>query len=423
MNKKVLLIVFLLLSIVAVFGYEFWQETINRQKQDITTVQSSTDTLIANLERKLANKKDDINLSLSLANAYLQKVRETADSDLYKKVDDLLDSTEKKNPDNPDILATRAQVALGRHDFVKALELGQQAQLQNPENAVYLGIITDAHIELGNYEEALKSLQKMMDIKPNYSSFTRTAYLRELYGDREGAQEALEKAQSAGAPYPENSAANLVELGKLYLRTDVKKADQTFKQALSVYKDYPPALEGLGSVAFARKEYKKAISYFEKAFRILPIANYATHLGDVYTKIGEGETANKYYILAKVAYEKAEQSGVNTDLEAALFLADHDIELDQALKKTQAEYLVRPDNIYVADALAWTLHKNGRSEEAQKYVALAMRLGEHHPLILFHAGVIAGKNNNPEEAKRLFQKALSLHPHFSLQYAQVLSVL
>ena len=262
-----------------------------------------------------------------------------------------------------------------------------------------------------------------MDLKPSYSSFARTGYLRELYGDIEGAKEMFEKAISAGSPYPENIAASLVDLGKLYFRTDLEKATQTFNQALSVYKDYPPALEGLGKVSFAKKEYKKTIEYFVKALDVLPIAQYATDLGDVYSKIGEEDKAKQYYTLALAAYQKAELSGVNTDLEMALFLADHDMQLDQALEKAQADYIVRPDNIYVADVLAWTLHKNGKSIEAQTYTASAMRQGEYDPLILFHAGVIKARNNQSEEAKRLFHKAISLHPYFSIQYSSLLSIL
>lgn len=424
MNKKKLLILSLIISVVVVFLYELWQDTTRKEsKKEAVVSQTNTERTIEDLERKLSNHQNDVNLYILLANAYLQKIRETADIKLYKKINTLADQAETKDPSNPEIVAIRAQVALGRHDFAKALELGQKAHKFNPEKPLYLGIIADAQIELGYYQQAVESVQKMMDLKPQLSSFVRTAYLRELYGDIEGAEEMFEKAISAGSPYPENIAANLVDLGKLYVRTDLEKAALTFNQALTVYKDYPPALQGLGRSSFAQKDYQKAIEYFEKALDILPIAQYATDLGDVYAKIGEGEKAKRYYFLAKTAYEKAKQSGVNTDLEMALFLADHDMDLHQALEKAEGVYAIRPDNIYAADVLAWALHKNGRSREAQKYISSALYLGEYDPLILFHAGVIAEANNNSEEAKRLFQKVIHLHPYFSIQYAPLLSIL
>ncbi|MBI4130855.1 tetratricopeptide repeat protein [Candidatus Roizmanbacteria bacterium] len=424
MTKKKLIILLLLLSLISLLvGYEFLQDANNRGTEEVADTQNKTDRTINDLERRISSNYEDITLYFQLSDVYFQKVRETADLALYTRIDELMDQVETKGPENADIFATRAQVAAGKHDFVKALELGQKAVELNPTKPSYLGIVGDAQIELGKYEEAVESIQKMMDLKPSYSSFARTAYLREIYGDIDGAKEMLEKAISAGSPYPENIAASLVDLGKLQFRTDVEQATLTFNQALSVYSDFPPALAGLGRVSFAKEDYKGAIEYFEKALQILPIAQYATDVGDVYSKIGETEKAKLYYTLALTAYKKAESSGVNTDLETALFLADHDMDLSQALEKAQAVYKIRPDNIYVADTLAWVLNKSGKPKEAKTYSVQALRLGEFDPLILFHAGVIAGKNNNPEEAKRLLAKTRTLHPYFSMQYASLLSVL
>ena len=423
-RKKLIISILIIIVAIVLVVYEYLQDTNKSvDKEEVVDIQNKTDRTIEDLELRLVKNHGDLNISIQLADAYFQKVRETADLSLYKKIEELMEKSEKKDPNNADVYSIRAQIALGQHDFVKALELGQKAHQLNPTRPSYLGIVGDAQIELGRYEEAVETIQQMVNLRPAYSSFTRTAYLREIYGDIEGAQEVLEKAISAGSPYPENIAASLVDLGKLQFRADLEEATQTFNQALSVYKDYPPALAGLGRVSFAKEDYKGAIGYFDKALQILPIAQYATDLGNVYSKIGENDKAKQYYSLALAAYERAEQNGVNTDLEVALFLADHNMQLEKALEKAQAAYAIRPDNIYVADVLAWTLHKNGKSKEAQTYITQALRLGEYDSLILFHAGVIAGKNDNPQEAKRFFQKAIALHPHFSMQYSPVLSTL
>src|SRR3712207_8168994 len=52
----------------------------------------------------------------SLANAYLQKVRETGDPSLYAKAEDLLDRAEKIEAHNPELFATRGILALARQD-------------------------------------------------------------------------------------------------------------------------------------------------------------------------------------------------------------------------------------------------------------------------------------------------------------------
>ena len=57
------------------------------------------------------------------------------------------------------------------------------------------GMLTDANIELGKYAEAEKSAQWMLDLRPgNIPALTRAAYLRELFGDIEGALELMQQA-------------------------------------------------------------------------------------------------------------------------------------------------------------------------------------------------------------------------------------
>ena len=49
--------------------------------------------------------------------------------------------------------------------------------------------------------------------------------------------------------------------------------------------------------------------------------------------------------------------------ELALFYADHDMKLKDALALAQKELEVRHD-VYTWDARAWTLYKNGKAKEA-----------------------------------------------------------
>jgi tetratricopeptide (TPR) repeat protein len=109
-------------------------------------------------------------------------------------------------------------------------------------------------------------------------------------------------------------------------------------------------------------------------------------------------------------------NGVNTDLEIALFYADHGMNLQTSLEKARAAYDAQP-NIHAADALAWTLYKTGDYKEAQKYSSEALKLGTRDPLKLFHAGMIAKALGEKEQAREYLQRAIDLNPHFSLLYS------
>jgi tetratricopeptide (TPR) repeat protein len=347
----------------------------------------------------------------------LQKVRETGDPTLYAKAEDLLDRAEKIEPQNPELFATRGILALARHDFVRALEFGERALALNPKSARYYGIVGDAQIELGRYKEAIASYQKMIDLRPDFSSYSRVAYARELYGDPEGAIQAMQDAVDAGAPVPENKAWAYVQLGNLRFTTgQLQEAAKDYDLATKTLPNYPPALAGQARIASARGELEQAAALYQQAFDRMPLGEYAINLGDVYTEMGEKKKAAEQYDLVRVIDKLYRANGVDTDLEIALFYADHDMKLQTSLEKARSAYDARP-SIHAADALAWTLYKTGNYKEAQKHSSEALKLGTRDPLKLFHAGMISKALGQRERAREYLQQAVDLNPHFSLLYS------
>ena len=379
------------------------------------TPTTAIDRSIAKLKSDLQKQPNESKLYLALASAYVQKIRETADSSYYATIDTTLDAAARVDPNNAHIDALRATVENGRHHFKKGYELIVKAIAQDPHVADFYGVKADSEIELGMYSEAERTLQTMSDLKPNYSAFTRIAYLRELTGDFGGAEVALKSAIGAGSTYTENVAWAYVELGILQMRSSLSEAKMSFATALQIEPQYAPAIEGQGKVAFAEGNVADAIADFDHAFALRPLAQYALDLGDVYSAQGDTAKAAQQYALASVAYEKTSASGVSTDMEYSLFHADHG-DPAVALEKAKRAYADRP-SIYGADAYAWALYKNNRAREATPYVKLALRLGQYDPLIVFHAGMIALSTGENALARTYFKKVESLSPHFSILYA------
>jgi tetratricopeptide (TPR) repeat protein len=378
---------------------------------------SSTDRLIAGFQRRLKDDPEDFSSYVNLANAYLQKMRETGDPSLYTKAEDLLDRAAKIEPQNPELLATRGILALARHDFARALEFGERALASNPQSARYYGIVGDAQIELGRYDEAIASYQKMIDHRPDFSSYSRVAHARELYGDPEGAIQAMQDAVDAGAPVPENKAWAYVQLGNLRFTTGhLDEAAKDYDLATKTLPNYPPALAGQARIAAASGELEDAAALYQEAFDRMPLAEYAILLGDVYAEMGERQKAAEQYDLVRAIDKLYRANGVNTDLEIALFYADHDLELQTSLQKARAAYKARP-SIDAADTLAWTLYKTGDYRKAQPYASEALKLGTRDPLKIFHAGMISKALGQKEQAQEYLQQAVDLNPHFSLLYS------
>ena len=397
-------------------GSVLWQSRSATEKTNANM--SALNTQIEKIQKEIAAHPNDVKQYIALSGAYLQKVRETGDASYYATIDDLLSKAAAQDASNTDISAMRASVANGRHHFNDGLALANDAISRNPTIATYYGIKADALIELGKYDEAESTLQIMVDKKPNYSAFTRIAYLRELTGDIVGSKEALQIAIDSGSTFPENIAWAYVELGLLQVRSDLGAAQNSFDEALRIDPKYPLALEGLGKVAFARNDSKVAESKFTEAFSQRPLAQYAIDLGDLYTTQGKTTEAAQQYALARVAFEKSVSSGTDVDLEYSIFLSDHGAPTE-ALTKAALAYRDRP-SIYGADAYAWALYKNNRPAEAGTYSKEALRLGENDPLIVYHAAMIALASGDSSSAKQFFKKTAQLNPHFSILFASSL---
>ncbi len=390
----------------------------NKKNTSFSIASPETESLIQKLEKDSERNPKNKNLKIQLAHAYLQKIRETADIALYQNLEILISQIQKEDPKNAESYNILATIEAGRHHFIKALEYAEYAHALNPNKASYLGLIADSQIELGEYEKAKKTLQTMVDTLPDFNSWSRIAYIRELYGDTEGAKIAIKNAIDSGSNFKENVAWAEVELGKIESRSDLTAADLHFKKALALFQNYPPALEGLGKIAFAKNEPQEALAYFEQAFSILPIAQYATAIGDIHISLDNTTKANQQYFLAKIAFESSKKSGVDTDLEYALFLADHDLDVEYALTLATLGYKNRP-NVNAADILAWTLYKNKNYAKAEEYSKKALTLGEHDALALFHSAMINNALGDTDKTKRLLEKAFLLNPHFSIQYAKI----
>jgi len=120
-----------------------------------------------------------------------------------------------------DGLKLRAKLQLTNHRFAEALETVRRAQTFRDDDHDVWGMITDALVETGDYAGAVKAAQRMIDLRPESSSYARVSYLRELHGDTEGAIQAMTLAVKAANPNdPEGMAWYRAQLRAL--RTGTK---------------------------------------------------------------------------------------------------------------------------------------------------------------------------------------------------------
>ena len=351
--------------------------------------------------------------------AYQQRARETADFSYYARSEQALRTALRLRPG--DVLATSGlgSLALSRHEFRKGLELGRRAERLGPGLARNLGVVGDALLELGRYEEAFRTFDRMAALRPGIASYARVAYARELLGDRPGALAAMRLALGPAQGLPEPTAWVRVQLGKLrFGGGDVAGAGRDFRLALAAFPGSPYALDGLARVEAAQGRTALAIGHARRAVAAVPLPEFVSTLGDLLQASGRTAEARRQQALVGTIERLLGANGVRTDLETALFDADHGLRLSAALTRARAGQAERP-SIAGDDTLSWVLARNGRCEEAVGYSERALRLGTRDASLFFHRGYAERCAGRPAQARRWFARALELNPHFSILWASV----
>jgi tetratricopeptide (TPR) repeat protein len=369
--------------------------------------------LLQAVERDPGDRKS----MLELAQAYIQEGRITGDHGYYDKAAiELLDKIIEKEPANFDALCCKATVLLSQHHFAEGQDLALKALPLNPHSAFIYGILCDANLELGNYDQAVKMADTMVAIRPDIRSYARVSYLREIHGDVPGAIQAMKMAVESGYPGLEQTEWTRCTLAHLYEMCG--KQDSAFLQyriALRDRPDYAYAVAGLGKIEKSKGNYKEAIAYFEKAKKLIVDYSFSDELTDLYRLNGDKEKAeqNSREVIEMLSpssdVEGQSGHGHYADKELAYaYLKINDTE--KALKHALLEYQRRPMNIDVCETLAWVYYKQGKTAYAYNLINQAMKTGSKNPVLLCHAGLIKIKSGEQEKGLALLKQALEMNP-------------
>lgn len=343
---------------------------------------------VREMEARLAAAPHDIGAAILLSDALLRQARATGDGRPSNRASAVLEAVLRENPAQYDALRMLGAIHLSRHRFRDALAVGRQARDLRPEDAWNYGVIGDALVELGEYDQAFEAFDTMMTMRPSADAYARVAYARELRGDLPGALEAMEMAGSATpAQDLEARAWYAAQAGELYLRLgEPSEADREYQRAAFLFPNYPIAMVGRGKVKLARADRDGALAVYLDQFARTPTLDLAARIGDIYAGRDDTAASEHYYQLAE---ELAGPAIGQTEANLALFLAERDRRVGEAVTIAEAVAATRRD-IFTEDALAWAYYKAGRLQEARTASDRALRTGTRDERILAHAARIRG---------------------------------
>ena len=374
---------------------------------------SPAERSIAQANRLTEKNPKDFEAYNALALALSRRARETSDVSYYARAEEALQKSFAIAPNNFDGARTHVWLLLGRHEFAAALREAKKLNQKIPDDVMTYGFLTDANVELGNYQDAETAAQWMLDLRPgNLAGLTRAAYLRELFGDVEGALELMSMALESTPPAEvEDAAWILTQMAHLELAVGkTPEAEKYLQRALTLFPGYHYALTNLAKVRIEEKRYEEAIRLLEQRCHAAPHAENVFDLAEALQLAGRSEEAKKAFAEFEQKSLLETQRADNSNNELIFYYADHAHRPAEALRVAQREAAERHD-VYTLDALAWALYANGQYAEARQQVGRALAVGVRDARFFYHAGAIAWKLNDRDTAEHYLRESLETNAH------------
>lgn len=381
----------------------------------------TTQRAIEMFEKRVRQNAKDYASRAILGELYLRRASENDHLESYGMAIDVLEDALRIHPGYEASRLNMARALMAQHRFANALTMSTPLEGAVADKSANLAIAADCHLELGNYDTARPMLSELRSKEASSPVLARIARFEEIHGHTKQAMELIENALSdlekVGAGQDERTwyrwrAANLLfDAGKLDL------SEARVREALQHASDDEPCLVLLAKISFAKGNSNQAINTMHEALRIRQSPPSMALMGDLYNSLGDSGQAMNWWKRAEACIlEEAKIAGDAHAREAAMYYADHDLNLDESLQLIRKDLAQRQD-VYTWDAYAWILFKNGKHQEAREAIIRALARHTLDLSFFYHATKIHYAMGELDEAKKFLQRIVSVNPKFSVLFS------
>ncbi|HET7831247.1 MAG TPA: tetratricopeptide repeat protein [Candidatus Limnocylindrales bacterium] len=365
---------------------------------------------------RLAASPSDIVAAVKLADADAAEGRLTGDVTAYTRALAAADAALDAQPAYVPAMASRATTLVALHRFAEARDLARDVLARDPGNGVAQGVLGDAALELGDLAAAGSAYQALRLTDGGSASLVRDGRLAFVRGDAAGAVAADEAAVTAAMDEGLEGGALAffhATLGDTLIATgDAAGARKALEAALEIRPDLPAALVGLARLDAFGGRIGDAIAKLDTALAAIPAPDWLARRADLLERRGGGgdaDAASADRATIEAIASLAGEAGSVYDRGLVLYLADHGLDPERAVRLARDELAVRPD-VYGYDALAWALVNAGDAAAADAPMRSALAAGTQDARLWYHAGVIDAALGRTDEARRTLERALALGP-------------
>ncbi len=370
------------------------------------------DHSIAAWTKNLAANAHDYISATNLALLYHGRGRLSADLGDQEKALTAARTAVSIEPTDSAARALEATILYTLHDFSGSFAAADGLYRSDTSLLGALATRYDAELELGRIADARTDLATLTASSSGPAIDIRAARLAFVTGH---ADEALRLARAALAGVTADDESTDVgfyayAVGEYdRLTGDAAAARTAYQQALAVRATDLGAIVGLARIDAFQGRTTDAIAELRRAADIAPQPETLALLGDLLTSAGDATGAGRQYATVRFVEQLGEVQSTVFDRVLLRFEADHGGATEAVLATARASLQTRPDTTG-HDAVAWTLYRLGRIDEASREIALAAADGAADARLTFHEGAIALAAGDATDGRTALQRALTLGP-------------
>lgn len=351
-------------------------------------------------------KHDPANTSALIGLAQIAEGRKD-----YAQMEQYLDSAREKNPKATQPALMLSKYYLSQNKLLRALEVARDADANNPDQPQVMQSLAVAQLANNQTSNAVTTFKKLVSKAPDNPEF-RHQLAQALYksGDKTGAREEWRNATKAQPDYIPAYLAQ-AELA-VQLASDDKKYEEAMKIADTIKQRHPKLPVGWqleGDIWLAQKQYKNAVTAYEKATQVTPTAISARRLYQANKAQGNDQAA--FDALTKWLQAHGDDAETWIMLGVGYQSAGKNKEAVEAYEKA---YALKPDNPLLLNNLAW-LYQDQGDKRALKLAERLLPASESSPEIKDTIAWIYVQNDMLDKGLAMLQDAAVHAP----QHAQI----
>jgi tetratricopeptide (TPR) repeat protein len=373
------------------------------------TSRTELSNTVAEMSARLKHNADDSAAVLLMAEALLRLQRVNRDGRAVIAAEEHLRRLLDRKPAHYEARRLLAAVLMSQHRFGEGIAEADRARAEDPRDPWNYGVMGDGYIELGDYDRAFESFDRMGRMAPGPSVYARTSYALELKGDLDGALEYMRMAAEGTSPNdPESQAWHYVQIGDLLLQQGhVRDGRLEYERAMAAFPNHPLAIQGLARVKVIDGDLAGARLMLQQELARAPGADLAAAIGDLCAALGEAAAAEPYFRMAEQIERATWVNGPRQPHVLARYLIDQDRNRAEALALAEEAARARRD-IFTMDVLASAYLKAGRLSDARKASDAALRTGTRDARVLWHAAEIRTAAGDRAGAQELLNRIPSV---------------